>query len=132
MEEKNGKRGYLAKIDIYGKTAESIVTNTDIAALLLLLVFAVMISSPEALMDQACEVARPDYECITKQALYESCGHLQKENPNNATDLQIRWYMENLCETENKLHDTGLNCKDMTELCNALAERKIGDFVTFV
>jgi len=102
------------------------LTRKDIIAIIALIIFVILVSIPTYIPKGGCEVARPNYECDSfKEVLIENCNYWGDYECNTDADIslpQIEWYIEDICELENKYHNTGLDCSNLKSACNKITE----------
>jgi len=101
------------------------LTKWDIISLIALIIFLILVSIPAYTSKEGCEVARPNYECASlKDVMIENCIYWGKYDCDSNADVslpQIEWYIENLCNLQNKYHSTGLDCSNLKSACNKMA-----------
>jgi len=100
------------------------LSKADIAALIALVIFLVLVTIPTYMSKDNCEVARPDYKCASlKDVMIENCNYWGKYKCNTNADVsltQIEWYIGNLCKLQNQYHNTGLDCSNLKLACNTI------------
>jgi len=100
------------------------LTRMDIIAIIVLIIIVIFVTIPTYLPKGECEVARPNYECASfKEVMIENCNYWGEYECNTDADVslpQIEWYIENLCELQNKYHNTGLDCSNLKSACNKI------------
>lgn len=95
--------------------------KTDIAAIMILVAFVVLVSIPVYTPKERCEVARSGYDCASiEEVLIENCNFIAAYKGYNKSEIQVRWYIENLCALQNRYHNTALNCSDVDLVCNEI------------
>jgi len=102
------------------------LAKQDIIAIIALIIIVILVTIPTYLPKGECEVARPNYKCASfKEVLIENCNYWGSYECNTGADVslpQIEWYIENLCELQNKYHNTGLDCSNLKSACNKITE----------
>lgn len=100
------------------------LSKADIAALIVLAVFLILVSIPTYMSKGDCEVARPNYKCASlKDVMIENCNYWGTYECNTSADVsltQVEWYIGNLCNLQNQYHNTGLDCYNLKLACNAI------------
>jgi hypothetical protein len=100
------------------------LSKADIAAIIALVIFLILVSIPIFISKDNCEVARPDYKCASlKDVMIENCNYWGKYSCNTNADVslpQIEWYIGNLCKLQNQYHNTGLDCSNLKLACNTI------------
>lgn len=100
----------------------------DILAIIALIIIVILISIPTYLPKGECEIARPGYECASfKDVMIENCDYWGEYDCNTESDISlpdIEWYIKNLCELQNKHHNTGLDCSNLKSACNKITEKQ--------
>jgi len=100
------------------------LTRTDILAIIVLIIFIIVVTIPQYISKDNCEVARPDYKCASlKDVMIENCNYWGKYECDTNADVslpQIEWYILNLCKLQNQYHGTGLDCSDLKSACNKI------------
>ncbi len=100
------------------------LSKADIAALIVLVVFLILVSIPTYMSKDDCEVARPNYKCASlKDVMIENCNYWGTYECNTNADVsltQVEWYIGNLCNLQNQYHDTGLDCSNLKLACNTI------------
>ena len=100
------------------------LSKADIAALIVLIVFLILVSIPTYMSKGDCEVARPNYKCASlKDVMIENCNYWGTYECNTNADVslpQVEWYIGNLCNLQNQYHNTGLDCSNLKLACNAI------------
>jgi hypothetical protein len=100
------------------------LTRTDILAIIVLIVFIILVTIPQYISKDDCEVARPNYKCASlKDVMIENCDYWGKYSCNTEADVsltQIEWYIGKLCSLQNQYHNTGLDCSDLKSACNKI------------
>ncbi len=102
------------------------LTKENIIAIIALIVIVILITIPTYLPKVECEVGRANYKCASfKEVLIENCNYWGEYECNTDADVslpQIEWYMGELCELQNKYHNTGLDCSNLKSACNKITE----------
>jgi hypothetical protein len=102
--------------------------RVDIISIVILIIFLILVFIPSYVSKGDCEVARPAYKCASlKNVMIENCIYWGKYNCNTTADVslpQIEWYIGNLCELQNKYHNSGLDCSNLKQTCNQIVENK--------
>jgi hypothetical protein len=100
------------------------LTRTDILAIIALIIFIILVTIPQYISKDNCEVARPNYKCASlKDVMIENCNYWGKYECDTNADVslpQIEWYILNLCKLQNQYHGTGLDCSDLKSACNKI------------
>lgn len=95
---------------------------------ILAVVVAVLIT-PAYLPKNGCEVARPNYECVTfVDVIKENCQFWGKYDCDSSADPSLpdlEWYTRNMCNLQNSNHVTGLDCSDLKSVCNEVVGGQI-------
>ena len=98
------------------------LSRTDVLAIVVLVVFVAVISLPAYLPKNGCEVARPDYKCVTfVDVMKENCQFWGKYDCDTNADPSLPdlvWYTQNLCNLQNENHGSGFDCSDLNSVCN--------------
>ncbi len=124
MEEKrkNGIKGFF-KIKL---------TRLDIISIISLMVFLILVLIPVWSPKDGCEVARPEYKCESfENVMIENCRYWGEFDCDTSSDIsltQIEWYIKNLCELQNREHNTGLECSNLMRACNQIAGEQVCPF----
>ena len=96
----------------------------DIVAIIGLIIFLILVSFPTYIPKGECEVSRPNYKCASfKDVMIENCIYWGKYNCNTNSDVSlpdIEWYIKNLCDLQNRYHNTGLDCSNLNSACNKI------------
>lgn len=100
-------------------------TRRDWIALAVLVIAVVVLAIPIYADKKGCEVARPEYKCETaKNVMIENCQLWEKYSCDTSADNslpQVEWYIQNLCDTHNKLHGNDkLDCNNIKATCNSI------------
>jgi len=94
------------------------LSKKDILSIIIVMFFIILLAIPNFIDKSNCEVARPDYKCATiSEVLKENCAYLQT---NNYTDQSIIWYVQNLCQLQNKYHNSGFDCSNTIQICEVV------------
>ncbi|MEM5790832.1 MAG: hypothetical protein QXP77_02190 [Candidatus Aenigmatarchaeota archaeon] len=100
------------------------LSKVDIASIIFLIIFFILVSLPNYMPKNGCEVARPAYKCASfKDVMIENCVYWGNYNCDTQADIslpQIEWYIDNLCELQNKYHNSGLDCSNLKKACNQI------------
>jgi hypothetical protein len=100
------------------------LSKLDVVSIIFLIVFLILVSIPVWIPKEGCEVARPGYKCASfEDVMIENCVYWGKYECDTNADIsltQIEWYIENLCELQNKYHNTGLDCSNLRKACNQI------------
>lgn len=100
------------------------LTKKDIISIIVLIVFLILVSIPVYISKGECEIARPEYKCASiKNVMMENCVYWGNYSCNTQSDVsltQIEWYIKNLCDLQNKYHQTGLDCSNLKSACNKI------------
>ncbi|MEM5872506.1 MAG: hypothetical protein QXD55_01455 [Candidatus Aenigmatarchaeota archaeon] len=100
------------------------LSKADIASIIFLIIFVILVSLPNYMPKNGCEVARPAYKCASfKDVMIENCVYWGNYNCDTQADIslpQIEWYIDNLCELQNKYHNSGLDCSNLKKACNQI------------
>jgi hypothetical protein len=111
------------------KLAFSKLSRNDVAAIVILAAFLIIVSIPAYLPKNGCEVARPNYKCVSfVDVMKENCQDLAKYDCDVNADVSLTdivWYTRNLCDLQNSNHGTGLDCSDIKSACNQMAGSQI-------
>lgn len=101
----------------------------DIAAIVFLIVFVILISMPSLVPKDNCEVARPEYKCATfEQVMIENCNYWGEYDCDTQADPSlpdIEWYIGNLCNLQNQYHGTDLDCSTLQIACNQITGEQV-------
>lgn len=119
MEEKSS-RNILKRVKL---------SRFDILALAALVGFIVLMASLIYAPKGGCEVARAGFTCApAKDVMVEDCSYWSKWNCDSSKDISlpnIEFQIEGLCKVQNRLHGTGLDCSNLKQACNQIAERQV-------
>jgi hypothetical protein len=100
------------------------LTRTDVIAIIALIIFIIVVTIPDYIPKDNCEVARPNYQCASlKDVMIENCNYWGKYSCDTNADVslpQMEWYILNLCKLQNQYHSTGLDCSDLKSACNKI------------
>jgi len=100
------------------------LNKVDIISIIALIIFVILVSLPNYLPKNGCEVARPAYKCASfKDVMIENCIYWGNYSCNTQADIslpQIEWYISNLCKLQNQYHNSGLNCENLKIACNQI------------
>lgn len=92
------------------------LNKKDMIAIVITVVILILMAIPNYIPKGDCEVARAGYTCDTiLNVMRENCNYLQN---NSFSDQNIVWYVNNLCELQNKYHDFNLDCSNIQAVCN--------------
>ena len=124
MEEEHKEEPKVEKQKSRKRLFKIKLTRENIIAIIALLVIVILVTIPTYLPKGECEVGRPNYKCASfKEVLIENCNYWGEYECNTDADVslpQIEWYIENLCELQNKYHNTGLDCSNLKSACNKI------------
>ncbi|MBN2203045.1 MAG: hypothetical protein JW700_02585 [Candidatus Aenigmarchaeota archaeon] len=102
------------------------LTRNDYVAIVALLLFVIVLTIPTYLPKDNCEVARPEYKCATfEQVMIENCQYWSEYGCDTDSDIslvQVEWYIENLCDLQNRYHGTDLDCSNLKMACNIITK----------
>lgn len=105
------------------------LTKFDIISIVFLLVFLILVSIPVYTSKGDCEIARPGYKCASiKEVMIENCNYWGNYSCDTSADIsleQVEWYIQNLCELQNKYHESGLDCSNLRTACNKISGKQI-------
>jgi hypothetical protein len=105
------------------------LTKWDVAAIIILIIFIIVVSIPTWFPQGDCEVARAAYKCDTFEiVMIENCNYWGTFDCDTDADVsleQIEWYIGNLCEMQNKYHNTGLECSNLKRACNQVVGEEV-------
>ncbi len=105
------------------------LTRGDLIGIIALIVFLFLVAIPIYGSKNGCEVARPAYKCESaKDVLIENCNLWSNYSCDSSGDVslpQVEWYIGNLCNIQNKLHNSGLDCTNLKQVCNTILERQV-------
>lgn len=108
------------------------IQKSDIVWIILLLVVVGIVSIPNWLPKDGCEVARPGYKCESfENVMIENCVYWGTYDCDTSADVsltQVEWYLDNLCDLQNKYHNTGLECSNLRKACNTIVGNQICKF----
>jgi hypothetical protein len=94
------------------------MSKKDALAVVCLVVFVGAISWVNYTDKTNCEVARPNYECVTiTSAIAENCNYL---DTNGFHDEGIKWYVVQLCKLQNKAHNGNIDCTNPVDICQSI------------
>lgn len=100
------------------------LTKKDIISVIALIIFLILVSIPVYSPKGECEIARPAYKCASiKNVMIENCVYWGNYSCNTNADVsltQVEWYIKNLCDMQNKYHQTGLDCSNLKSACNKI------------
>ena len=100
------------------------LTKKDIISVIALIIFLILVSIPVYTSKGECEIARPAYKCASiKSVMIENCVYWGNYSCNTNADVsltQVEWYIKNLCDMQNKYHQTGLDCSNLKSACNKI------------
>lgn len=100
------------------------LTKKDIISIVALIIFLILVSIPVYTSRGENEIARPNYKYASiKNVMTENCVYWGKYNCNTNADnslTQVEWYIKNLCDLQNKYHQTGLDCSNLKSACNEI------------
>jgi len=100
------------------------LTRWDTIAIVILILFVIVVTIPNYISKDDCEVARPEYKCASfKDVMIENCVYWGEYSCNTASDIsltQIEWYIENMCKLQNQYHGSGLDCSSLNQACNQI------------
>jgi len=120
IEHHSNKKFSIPKVELSRK---------DIAGIAFLALFVLAVSIPGWLPKGGCEVARPNYECASFEAvMIENCGYWGTYDCDTGADAslpQIEWYIQNLCNLQNQYHGTGLDCSNLKSACNQISQAQV-------
>jgi len=98
------------------------LTKWDMLSIIALIIFLVLISIPAYIPKGECEVGRPNYKCASlKDVMIENCVYWGNYDCDSDADIslsQMEWYLGNLCNLQNRYHNTGLDCSNLKSVCN--------------
>ena len=101
------------------------LTRSDYIAIGALLVFVIIMAYPIYKDKGGCEVAQAGYTCDSaKNVMVENCRYWGEYQCDSSTDVslpQIEWYIENLCDIYKNNHDSGFDCTNLPQACNAIS-----------
>ncbi len=101
------------------------MSKWDKISILILLIFVILVTLPLFVPKGECEVARAGYKCASlKEVMIEHCEFWGEYGCDTQADVsleQVEWYIENLCNLQNKEHNTGLDCSDLKSACNEIS-----------
>ena len=102
------------------------LSRRDMISVMILLIFVILVTVPTLAPKGECEVARPGYKCESlKNVMVEHCQYWGEYDCDTASDVslvQVEWYIQNLCNLQNQEHGTGLDCSNLRNACNEIAE----------
>jgi hypothetical protein len=100
------------------------LSKKDVAALILLIVFVILVSMPTYMSKDNCEVARPEYKCASfKDVMVENCVYWGNYSCDTRADVsltQVEWYIQNMCKLQNQYHGSGMDCSNLKSACNQI------------
>ena len=77
----------------------------------------------------SCEVATAAYKCVPAQeVIIEHCNYWGNWSCDSSKDVslpQVEWYISNLCQIHNKLHDNKFDCNNLRLTCNQATGKKV-------
>lgn len=104
------------------------LTKRDFVAVIVLIIFVVLVTIPNFVSKDDCEVARPAYKCESfKNVMIENCVYWGNYSCNTLSDVsltQIEWYIQNLCNLQNQYHNSGLDCSNLKLACNQIVNNQ--------
>ena len=100
------------------------ITKWDIVAVSFTIIFLIIVSIPSYIPRDGCDVARPEYKCASfVDVMTENCIYWGEFNCDTDSDVsleQAEWYIQNLCELQNKDYGTDLECSNLKKACNEI------------
>jgi hypothetical protein len=100
------------------------LTRWDVIAVVILILFVIVVTIPNYVSKDDCEVARPAYKCASfKDVMIENCVYWGNYSCNTQSDVslpQIEWYIDNMCNLQNQYHNSGLDCSSLKGACNQI------------
>ena len=113
-----------AKVEEHKRKIPFKLTKRDAIAVAVLVVFLIVITIPDYVSKDDCEVARPAYKCASfRNVMIENCVYWGNYSCNTQADVslpQIEWYIDNLCKLQNQYHNSGMDCSDLKQACNQI------------
>lgn len=108
------------------------VTKWDVLGIAVLLIFLILTAIPTWFPSGDCEVARAGYKCDTlEEVMKENCVYWGSFDCDTSADVsltQIEWYIDNLCDLQNRYHNTGLDCSNLRGACNQIVGENVCPF----
>jgi hypothetical protein len=105
------------------------LTKFDIAGLMFLAVFLLLVLWPSYVPKNGCEVARPNYKCASfEDVMVENCafwGEYKCDTSADASLTDVEWYIKNMCEMQNSYHGSGLDCSNLKSACNKISASQV-------
>jgi len=109
------------------------LSKWDKISIIALIIFVILVAIPVYMPKGECEVARPGYKCASaKDVMIENCVYWGSYNCDTSADVsldQIEWYIENMCNSQNQYHGTGLDCNNLKSACNQIVGNQTCPFV---
>lgn len=120
METETKSRKFFGKLKL-GKW--DLIAIAVLAGFIILM--AALIYAPKG----GCEVARAGFTCVSaKDVIIEDCNYWAKYGCDSTKDASlpdIEFEIGGLCKIQNSLHGSGLDCSNLKQACNQIAQKQV-------